>query len=154
MFYYMGLLEFSMILPTSPEKFIEYFSDYESLSKFFPSQLKSIKIIEQNSVQMITEEIISFSTVFRNEISQKTVHHKPQNNEMFSEIISGPAKGTTILVKFNKILKGTEIHVNVELNLSLKAKFLSPLIKKFYKNVLMGLFYKINNVALQLEKPR
>ncbi len=143
----MGLLEFSMILPTSPEQFIEYLSDYESLSKFFPGQLKSIKIIEQDSVQTITEEIISFSTIIKNEISQKTVHHKPQNNEMFSEIISGPANGTTILVKFNKILNGTEIHVSVELNLSLKAKFLSLIIKKFYKRVLMGLFYKINNMV-------
>ena len=149
----MGLLKFSMILPASPEHFIEYFSDYESLSKFFPGQLKSIKIIEQDSVQTITEEIISFSTIIKNEISQKNVHHKPQNNEMFSEIISGPAKGTTILVKFNKILNGTEIHVSVELNLSLKAKFLSPIIKKFYKRVLMGLFYKINNM-FQLGTPQ
>ncbi len=152
MLYYMGLLEFSMILPTSPERFIEYFSDYESLSEFFPGQLKSIKIIEQNLIQTITEETISFSTIIKNEISQKTVHHKPQNNGMFSEIISGPAKGTTILAKFNKIENGTEIQVNVNLNLSLKAKILSPIIKKFYKRILMGLFYKINNMALQSEK--
>ena len=148
----MGLLAFNMILPTSPEQFIKYSSDYESLSKFLPGQLKSIKIIERDSVQTITEEIISFSTVIKNEISQKTVHHTPQNNEMFSEIISGPAKGTTMLAKFKKVSEGTEIQVNVELNLSLKAKILSPIIKKFYKTVLMGIFYKMNNMALQSEK--
>ena len=113
---------------------------------------KSIKIIEQNSSQTTTEEIISFSTVIKNEISQKTVHQAPKNNEMLSEIISGPAKGTTILAKFKKISEGTEIQVNIELKLSLKAKILSPIIKKLYKNVLMGIFYKINNMALQSEK--
>jgi hypothetical protein len=71
---------------------------------------------------------------------------------MFSEIISGPAKGTTMLAKFKKVSEGTEIQVNVELNLSLKAKILSPIIKKFYKRVLMGIFYKMNNMALQSEK--
>jgi ribosome-associated toxin RatA of RatAB toxin-antitoxin module len=148
----MSILEFSMILPTSPEQFIKYSSDYESLSQFLPGQLKSIKIIEQNSSQTTTEEIISFSTVIKNEISQKTVHQAPKNNEMLSEIISGPAKGTTILAKFKKISEGTEIQVNIELKLSLKAKILSPIIKKLYKNVLMGIFYKINNMALQSEK--
>ena len=78
----MDFIGFSMILPTSPEQFIKYSSDYESLSQFLPGQLKSIKIIEQNSSQTTTEEIISFSTVIKNEISQKTVHQAPKNNEM------------------------------------------------------------------------
>ena len=148
----MTLLEFSMILPASPEHFIKYSSDYESLSNFLPGQLKSIKIIERDSIQTTTEETISFSTIIKNQISQKTVHCTPKNNEMFSKIISGPAKGTTVLVKFKKVSEGTKIQVNVELNLSLKAKILSPIIKKFYKNILMGIFYKINNLALQSEE--
>jgi len=148
----MGRLDFSIILPASPEQFLKYASDYESLSQFLPGQLKSIKIIEQNSDQTVTEETIAFSTVIKNEINQKTVHYTPQNNEMHSEIISGPAKGTTVDVKFNKIFEGTKIDVDVDLNLSLKAKILSPIIKKFYKRVLMGIFYKINNMALDSEK--
>jgi ribosome-associated toxin RatA of RatAB toxin-antitoxin module len=145
-------LEFSIILPASPEKFIELCSDYESLSKFIPGQLKSVKIIESNPTQTITEEIIVFSTIIRNEIHQKTLHYIPNNNEMVSEIISGPAKGTIITLKFTKIPDGTEISVNIQLNLSLKAKILSPILKKWYKRVLTGIFYKMNTMVINNEE--
>jgi len=148
----MGLLTFSLVLPSSPEKFIELCSDYESLSKFIPGQLKSVKIIESNSIQTITEEIIVFSTIIRNEIHQKTLHHIPNNNEMISEIISGPAEGTILTVKFTKIPDGTEISVNIQLNLSLKAKILSPILKKWYKRVLTGIFYKMNTMVINNEE--
>ena len=148
----MNSLEFSITLPASPEQFIEFSSDYEALPKFLPGQLRSVKIIQQDSNQTTTEEIIVFSTIIKNEIHQKTIHHRPQNNQMFTEIISGPAKGTTILVQFNKITSGTEIHVLVKLNLSLKAKILSPVIKKWYKRVLTGIFFKMNNMALSTQK--
>jgi len=145
-------LEFSISLPSSPEQFIKISSDYESLPQFLPGQLKSVKIIEQNSEQTITEETIAFSTIIKNKISQKTIHYTPQNNEMLTEIISGPAKGTTIFAKFKKIPEGTEIHVTVNINLSLKAKILSPIIKKWYKRVLTGIFYKMNSIALEPEE--
>lgn len=145
-------LEFFIVLPASPEQFIQLSSDYELLPKFLPGQLKSVRIIQQDSNQTITEEIIVFRTVIKNEICQKTIHYNHQNNELLTEIISGPAKGTTILVVFKKVSDGTEIHVEVKLNLSLKAKILSPIIKKWYKRVLMGIFYKMNNMILNQEK--
>jgi len=148
----MGLLTFSIVLPAPPEKFIGLCSDYESLSKFIPGQLKSVKIIESNSSQTITEEIIVFSTIIRNEIHQKTLHHIPHNNEMVSEIISGPAEGTIITVKFTKIADGTEISTSIQLNLSLKAKILSPILKKWYKRVLTGIFYKMNTMVINNEE--
>jgi len=138
-----------MVLPASPEQFIQFSSDYESLPKYLPSQIKSVKIIQQDSNQTITEEFLVFSTVFKNEIYQKSIHYNRQNNEFFTEIISGPAKGTTILIVFKKVSAGTEIHVTVKLNLSLKAKIISPIIKKWYKRVLTGTLYKMNNVILQ-----
>jgi ribosome-associated toxin RatA of RatAB toxin-antitoxin module len=148
----MGLFTFSIVLPASPEQFIGLCSDYESLSKFIPGQLKSVKIIESNSTQTITEEIIVFSTIIKNEIHQKTLHHIPNNNEMVSEIISGPAEGTIITLKFTKIPDGTEISVNIQLNLSLKAKILSPILKKWYKLVLTGIFYKMNTMIIDKEE--
>jgi|TARA_B110000467_G_C18320694_1_gene484974 ribosome-associated toxin RatA of RatAB toxin-antitoxin module len=141
-------LEFSMILPAFPEQFIRLSSDYESLPKFLPGQLKSVKIIEHNSDQIITEEVLVFSTIIRNELRQKTLHHNIDNNEMISEIISGHAKGTVITVKFKKHTDGTDISVNIKLNLSLKARILSPFIKKWYKRVLTGIFYRMNSLAL------
>jgi ribosome-associated toxin RatA of RatAB toxin-antitoxin module len=138
-----------MVLPASSEQFIQLSSDYESLPKFLPGQLKSVKIIEHNSDQIITEEVLVFSTIIRNELHQKTLHHNiNKNNEMISEIISGHAEGTIITVKFKKHVDGTEIFVNIKLNLSLKAKILSPFIKKWYKRVLTGIFYRMNSLAL------
>ena len=145
----MTSLEFSIVLPASPEQFIQLSSDYESLPKYLPNQIKSVKIIQQDSNQTITEEFLVFSTVFKNEIHQKSIHYNRQNNELFTEIISGPAKGTTILIAFKKVSAGTEIHVTVKLNLSLKVKIISPIIKKWYKRVLTGILYKMNNMILQ-----
>ena len=144
----MTSLEFSLVLPASPEQFIQLSSDYESLPKYLPGQIKSVKIVQRDSNQTITEEFLVFSTVFKNEIYQKSIHHNRQNNELFTEIISGPAKGTTILTVFKKVSAGTEIHVTVKLNLSLKAKIISPIIKKWYKRVLTGILYKMNNMIL------
>ena len=91
-------LDFSMVLLASPEQFIQLSSDYESLPKFLPGQLKSVKIIEHNSDHIITEEVLVFYTIIRSEIHQKTLHHNIDNNKMISEIISGHAKGTIITV--------------------------------------------------------
>ena len=148
----MANLDFSLVLPAPAEKFIQFYSDYEALPKYLPGQLESVKIIQQDSNQTITEEIIVLSKTIKNKIYQKTIHHKSQNNKIFSEIISGPAKGTTILTTFEKVSNGTEIQIIVKLNLSLKAKILSPLIKKFYKRILTGILYKMNNMALETDK--
>ena len=148
----MSNLEFSLIVQSDKEELIKYATDYESFPNYLPGQLKSIKILEQTSEQTITEEIITFSTIIKNQIVQKTLHHKPQNESISSEIISGPAKGTKILVTFQTVEEGTKIDVLADLKLSLKAKFLSPIIKKFYKMILTGIFYKMNNMALESEK--
>jgi len=40
---------------------------------------------------------------------------------------------------------GTNISIDIELKLSLKAIILQPLIKKWYKRILTSTLYKINN---------
>lgn len=145
----MSDLEFSLIVQSDKEELIKYATDFESFPNYLPGQLKSVKILEQNSEQTITEEIITFSTIIKNQIVQKTLHHKPQNESISSEIISGPAKGTKIFITFQTVEEGTKIDVSADLKLSLKAKFLSPIIKKFYKIILTGIFYKMNNLSLK-----
>ena len=90
-----------------------------------------------------------FSSIIKNKIVQQTKHSKISKNKLKSQIISGPASGSVIIVDFSKVNEGTQVSVNLDLNLSLKAKFLSPLIKKLYKTVMSGILYKMNAEALQ-----
>jgi len=142
-------LEFTLNLSGSSEKLIEIASNYDQLSKYLPNQLKSIKIIEKNDHDTITEEELVFSSIIKNKIIQQTRHSKVSNNKLKSEIISGPANGSVVIVNFSKIDEGTQVFVTIDLKLSLKAKFLSPLIKKLYKTIMSGILYKMNAEAQQ-----
>lgn len=145
----LGSLEFTLNLSGSSEKLIELATNYSELSRYLPDQLKSIKIIEKNNDETITEEELVFSSIIKNKIVQQTKHSKISKNKLKSQIISGPASGSVIIVDFSKVNEGTQVSVNLDLNLSLKAKFLSPLIKKLYKTVMSGILYKMNAEALQ-----
>ena len=46
-----------------------------------------------------------------------------------TEILEGPAKGTVVNIFCNDVSSGSEITINMELKLSLKAIFLKPIIK-------------------------
>jgi len=141
----MSKLEFSINLPSAQDKLMKLALDFEKLPNFLPDQLKKVKIISQNDTETTTEETLVFSTIIKNEIVQKTIHNQ-SNNTITSMIISGPAKGSIIEITYEKIESGTKVTVAVFLKLSIKAKFLQPLIKKWYKSVLTGILYKMNTV--------
>jgi hypothetical protein len=145
----LALLEFVLHLSAPSEKLIELATDYAGLSRYLPNQLKSIRIIEKNNNETITQEELVFSTIIKNKIIQQTKHSKLSKTELKSEIILGPATGSTILVTFSKLNEGTNVSISANLKLSLKAKFLSPIIKKLYKTVMTGILYKMNADALQ-----
>lgn len=147
----MSKLQFSLNLTTPPEKLIKLVTDYEQLPRFLPDQLKSVKIIKKENKETYTEDIIVFSSLIKNEIKQNTMHRQISDNVLISEILTGPAKGTTLKTSFEKIDAGTKVDVEINLKLSLKARFLSPLIKKLYKTVLLGILYKMNAVASETE---
>ena len=130
----MGHLEFTIRSKLSTEEFFNY----------FPMQIKDVRITKQDDNEIITEEKIVFSTIIKNVISQKSLHKKISDNELVTEIIDGPAKGSIINVICNQIDSGIEVKFVVDLKLSLKAKFLTPLIKKFYKKYLTALVLKFN----------
>jgi hypothetical protein len=72
------------------------------------------------------------------------------DKELFTEIIEGPAKGSVIKIMCTKNDQGSQIKFDVDLKLSLKAKFLGIFIKKLYKRYLIAIIYKIN--AREYEK--
>jgi len=139
---------FEMILSADPKKLFELVTNYENYQKVFPDQLKNISIVSRNDFEVITKEVLTFNTYFKNtELYQKTSHnvHYPK---LFSNVIEGPFKGTVVKVTFDELDSGCKVTINVELKISLKYKILSPIIKNKYKNILTSLLYKMNNIAM------
>jgi len=145
------VLNFSLNLPSQSNKLMELSEDYENLPKYLPDQLKSVKIIEKNETETITEETIVFSTLLKKKIIQQTSHMKDNSNQLTTEIISGPAKGTIIITMFEKNDSGSKVSIQLDLKLNLKAKILQPLIIKYYKMVLTSILYKMNNDIIEME---
>ena len=139
----MANLQFQTNSPTEPEKLMSYITDFESYQKFFPNQIKSVKILEQQNNEVITEETIIFSTLIKSTFVQKSHHKIISDTELHTKIIEGPAKGSIIKIICTKNDQGSQIKFDLDLKLSLKAKFLKPFIKKLYKRYLIAIVYKI-----------
>ena len=143
-------LQFQTTSPIEPEKLMSYITDFENYQKFFPHQIKSVKILDQQNNETITEETIIFSTLIKSAFVQKSHHKLISDKELFTEIIAGPAKGSMIKIICAKNDQGSQIKFDVDMKLSLKAKFLGMFIKKLYKRYLIAIIYKIN--AREYEK--
>ena len=141
----MSKLEFKTSSTLNSNILIKNIMDFEYYSKYFPLQIKEVKIIEEKDNEIITEEKIIFRTLVKNTIEQKSLHKKISENEIITEILEGPAKGTVVKILCNDVSSGSEIIINVELKLSLKATFLKPFIKNFYQKYLTALIFKITN---------
>jgi len=139
---------FEMTLSADPKKLFELVTNYENYQEVFPDQLKNVSIVSRNDFEVITKEVLTFNTYFKNtELYQKTSHnvHYPK---LSSNVIEGPFKGTVVKVTFGELDGGCKVTINVELKISLKYKILSPIIKNKYKNILTSLLYKMNNIAM------
>ena len=140
----MANLQFQTNSPIEPKKLMNYITDFESFQQFFPHQIKGIKILDQQNNETITEETIIFSTLIKSTFVQKSRHKLISDKELFTEIIEGPAKGSVIKIICMKNDQGSQITFDIDLKLSLRAKFLKPFIKKLYKRYLIAIIYKIN----------
>ena len=143
-------LQFQTDSPIEPEKLMSYITNFEYYQKFFPNQIKEVKILDRQNNEITTEETIIFSTLIKSTFVQKSHHKLMSDKELFTEIIEGPAKGSIIKIICTKNDQGSQIKFDVDLKLSLKAKFLKPFIKKLYKRYLIAVVYKIS--AREYEK--
>ena len=139
----MANLQFQTDSPIEPEKLMSYITNFESYQKFFPNQIKEVKILDRQNNEITTEETIIFSTLIKSAFVQKSHHKLMSDKELFTEIIEGPAKGSIIKIICTKNDQGSQIKFDLDLKLSLKAKFLKPFIKKLYKRYLIAIVYKI-----------
>ena len=143
----MSVITFSIDLPSPKEKLLKLLIDYVEFPKYLPHQIKSVEIIEKTDAYTITEETLHFSTVISKTFKQQTKHYAYSNNVLKSQILSGPAKNSTIDITIDEKNSISHIVVNIDVKLELKYKFLSPLIKKSYKTFLMSILYKMQSIA-------
>jgi ribosome-associated toxin RatA of RatAB toxin-antitoxin module len=141
-------LEFTINLSSPKDQLMNVITDYEKYVTYLPDQLKNVEIIERNENVTITEESIIFSNYIKKPFLQKTKHILKNSYMHESILISGPAEGSSITVDLkNNNEDGTQVDIKIKLKLSWKAKFLLPLIKKWYRRVITTLLYNINNLA-------
>ena len=139
-------LQFSINSTVEPKKLMSFITDFEYYQKFFPNQIKEIKILERQNNEIITEETIIFSTLIKSPFVQKSRHKIISDKELFTEILEGPAKGSVVKIICDKNDQGSQIKFDADLRLSLKAKLLAPFIKKLYKRYLTAIIYKISEL--------
>ncbi len=143
----MSKLDFEIILEAKKSDLERIFVDYEYYPNYL-KQIESVEIIKNDEKEIVTKQILVFSTYLKNKITQ-TSSHKVHDGKFFSEILDGPARGTKVSIEFLQEDKETKVNVQVDLTLSLKAKIFYPIIKKAYKQFLTGIFYKMNSRAVQ-----
>ena len=144
----MSDLDFSVILPAPRERLMELATDFENFPKYIPHQLKSVVVLEKNEKETTTLETIEFSSYLKTSFEQKTIHRWVSEHEIESDIVSGPAKGTKISMIFEKLDNDTKVSVFIQLKLNLKTKFLLPIIKKWYKRIILSILYKMNALIM------
>jgi ribosome-associated toxin RatA of RatAB toxin-antitoxin module len=140
--------KFSLNLIADKKDLIDLATNYESYSEYLPAQLKEIKILEKNESVVITQETLVLSSIFKKEFKQDARHEQISENELITEILSGPAKGSMVNIEFLDESPGTKINVSIDLKLDLKSKILLPIIKKYYKIILTAILYKMNTKAI------
>ena len=133
---------------------MSFIIDFEYYKKFFPSQIKDIKILDRQNNAIITQESIIFTSLLKSSFVQKSRHKLVSDKELLTEIIEGPAKGSVINVKCVENDQGSEVKFDADLKLSLKAKFLRPFIKKFYTRYLTAIIYKINSRDMEQQNSK
>ena len=148
----MANLQFTINSTLEPEKLMTFITDFESYQSFFPDQIKEVKILDRQNGEIFTEETIVFSTLIKRPFIQKSRHKIISDKELFTQILEGPAKNSTVKITCIKNEQGSQIEFDAELKLSFKAKFLSPLIKKFYKRYLTAIIFKITERYLKLQE--
>ena len=136
-------MEFNITVECDYKEFLKILKDFENLPKYLPRQLQKIQILEKQDNMVIIEVILAFKSLIKNEISQKIKIETESDNKLILEVLDGHAKNTKVWIVTQSNDCKTQVNVNIDLKLSLKARILSPIIKREYKSLLTGVFLKI-----------
>ncbi len=136
-------MEFNTTVECNYKEFLKILKDFENLPKYLPRQLQKIQILEKQDNIVIIEVILTFKSLIKNEISQKIKIKTESDNKLILEVLDGHAKNTKVWIVTQPKDCKTQVNVNIDLKLGLKARILSPIIKREYKSLLTGVFLKI-----------
>ena len=136
-------MEFNTTVECDYKEFLKILKDFENLPKYLPRQLQKIQILEKQDNIVIIEVILAFKSLIKNEISQKIKIETESDNKLILEVLDGHAKNTKVWIVTQPKDCKTQVNVNIDLKLGLKARILSPIIKREYKSLLTGVFLKI-----------
>jgi len=136
-------MEFNITVECDYKEFLKILKDFENLPKYLPRQLQKIQILEKQDNIVIIEVILAFKSLIKNEISQKIKIETESDNKLILEVLDGHAKNTKVWIVTQSNDCKTQVNVNIDLKLGLKARILSPIIKREYKSLLTGVFLKI-----------
>lgn len=121
---------------------VEIGTDIENMDKLFSLFREKILIIEKQTDKSILRELYHLPFL-KTKIIQDTVYKKINKNELNSEIITGPLKGTEIKISFDEEKSKTKISICGNIKTTLKLKPVSLLIRKKFKKNLIFLFKQI-----------
>ena len=141
-------MEFSMKMESNVEDIFSKLIDFENMPKLLPRQLKKVEIVNKKENLVLTRETLVFKTVVKNEITQES-SHEIGDKKIKTTICSGPAKNSVIKMTVKENGIGSEVIINIDLKLSLKARILLPIVKKAYSSLLTGVLYKIDSLIME-----
>ncbi len=121
---------------------VEIGTDIENIDKLFSLFREKIIIIEKQTDKSILRELYRLPFL-KTEIIQDTVYKKINKNELNSEIITGPLKGTEIKISIDEEKSKTKISICGNIKTILKLKPVSLLIRKKFEKNLIFLFKQI-----------
>ena len=139
-------VDFSMVVPIPIGDLFHILTDFPKLKEIAPDQVKECKILQQSNDEIITEEILTFNTYFKNQkIHQKTSHKILEPHKIINSVIEGPFKGSMLEITLEEKDQESMIIMVGKCKTSLKYAILRSIIEKYYKSASISLLYKIIN---------
>ena len=122
----MPKFHFEKLVKAERNKVFEIVANFENFQKRMPKYFPSIRIKSSRGDTTIAEEHVRLAGL---ELVMMTKHitRYPELHEVF--VIGGDAKGSHIIERYQSILTGTKIIVDVELKLSGKLRIANYLAK-------------------------
>jgi len=117
---------FEKLVKAERNKVFEIVTNVEGFQKTLPKYFPSIRIKSKRNDTTIVEEHLRLAG-FELVMMTKHITRYPELHEVF--VIGGDAKGSHIIERYQSILTGTKIIVDVELKLSGKLRIASYLAK-------------------------
>ena len=140
----MVTMDCSFELDCSEKKFFKILTDYENLSKYLPRQLQKIEILDEHDNYTTIQVTVFVRSMIKKAFSQKIRIEKKSENNLSVEILDGFTKGSHVTISTQMQKEKTLCVVNLDIKLSLKTVILYPIIKREFKNFLLGAFTKIS----------